>query len=58
MVGRVVPNWADIHIRADLGIEVTNERNAHMFPLGWPILESWISVDKSIGLGKSRISAE
>jgi len=31
--GRVVPTWADILNRANLGIEVIHERNAHNFPL-------------------------
>uniref|UniRef100_A0A7N0V8D7 Uncharacterized protein n=1 Tax=Kalanchoe fedtschenkoi TaxID=63787 RepID=A0A7N0V8D7_KALFE len=31
--GRVINIWADIIIRANLGIEVMHERNAHNFPL-------------------------
>jgi len=31
--GRVINTWADIINRADLGIEVMHERNAHNFPL-------------------------
>ena len=31
--GRVVPSWADVLNRANLGIEVMHERNAHNFPL-------------------------
>ena len=31
--GRVVPTWADVLNRADLGMEVMHERNAHNFPL-------------------------
>ncbi len=31
--GRVVPTWADILNRADLGLEVVHERNSHNFPL-------------------------
>merc|ERR1719460_2926907 len=31
--GRVISTWADILNRADLGIEVMHERNAHNFPL-------------------------
>ena len=30
---RVIPTWADILNRADLGLEVMHERNAHNFPL-------------------------
>ena len=30
---RVVPTWADILNRANLGLEVMHERNAHNFPL-------------------------
>merc|ERR1719156_192381 len=42
--GRVVPNWADILNRADLGIEVMHERNAHNFPLDLAGTASLISV--------------
>ena len=31
--GQVVPTWADILNRADLGIEVMHEKNSHQFPL-------------------------
>jgi photosystem II P680 reaction center D1 protein len=31
--GRVVNTWADILNRANLGLEVMHERNAHNFPL-------------------------
>lgn len=31
--GRVVATWADVLNRANLGIEVMHERNAHNFPL-------------------------
>jgi len=31
--GRVIPTWADVLNRADLGMEVMHERNAHNFPL-------------------------
>jgi photosystem II P680 reaction center D1 protein len=31
--GRVVNTWADILNRANLGMEVMHERNAHNFPL-------------------------
>ena len=31
--GRVINTWADIINRANLGIEVMHERNAHNFPL-------------------------
>jgi photosystem II P680 reaction center D1 protein len=30
---QVIPTWADILNRADLGLEVMHERNAHNFPL-------------------------
>ena len=30
---RVVPTWADILNRANLGLEVVHERNSHNFPL-------------------------
>jgi photosystem II P680 reaction center D1 protein len=30
---RVIPTWADILNRANLGIEVIHERNSHQFPL-------------------------
>ncbi|MGK7874862.1 MAG: Photosystem Q(B) protein 1, partial [Xenococcaceae cyanobacterium] len=31
--GRPINTWADIINRANLGIEVIHERNAHQFPL-------------------------
>ena len=31
--GNVIPTWADVLNRANLGIEVMHERNAHNFPL-------------------------
>jgi len=31
--GKVVPTWGDILNRANLGMEVMHERNAHNFPL-------------------------
>jgi photosystem II P680 reaction center D1 protein len=31
--GRVINTWADIINRANLGMEVLHERNAHNFPL-------------------------
>jgi len=31
--GRVINTWADIINRADLGMKVMHERNAHNFPL-------------------------
>ena len=31
--GRVVPTWADVLNRANLGMEVMHERNAHNVPL-------------------------
>ncbi|HAT15165.1 MAG TPA: photosystem II q(b) protein [Microcoleaceae bacterium UBA10368] len=31
--GRTIPTWADVLNRANLGIEVMHERNAHNFPL-------------------------
>jgi len=31
--GRVLPSWADVVNRANLGFEVMHERNAHNFPL-------------------------
>ena len=30
---RVIPTWADVLNRANLGMEVMHERNAHNFPL-------------------------
>jgi len=31
--GHVIPSWADILNRADLGLEVIHEKNSHQFPL-------------------------
>ena len=31
--GRVINSWADVINRANLGLEVVHERNAHSFPL-------------------------
>ncbi|MGL4503906.1 MAG: photosystem II q(b) protein, partial [Planktothrix sp.] len=31
--GRVINTWADVLNRANLGMEVMHERNAHNFPL-------------------------
>jgi photosystem II P680 reaction center D1 protein len=30
---KVIPTWADVINRANLGMEVMHERNAHNFPL-------------------------
>ncbi len=38
--GRVIPTWADILNRANLGIEVIHERNAHNFPLDLAAVEA------------------
>ena len=38
--GRVINTWADIINRADLGMEVMHERNAHNFPLDLAAAES------------------
>ena len=38
--GRVINTWADIINRADLGMEVMHERNAHNFPLDLASAES------------------
>jgi photosystem II P680 reaction center D1 protein len=37
--GRVVNTWADIINRANLGMEVMHERNAHNFPLDLALQE-------------------
>ena len=37
--GRTVPTWADVLNRADLGMEVMHERNAHNFPLDLAVKE-------------------
>ena len=31
--GMVIPSWADLLNRANIGLEVMHERNAHNFPL-------------------------
>lgn len=31
--GRTIPTWVDVLNRANLGIEVMHEQNAHNFPL-------------------------
>ena len=31
--GKIVPTWGDVLNRANLGMEVMHERNAHNFPL-------------------------
>jgi len=31
--GHLINSWSDIINRADLGLEVMHERNAHVFPL-------------------------
>jgi photosystem II P680 reaction center D1 protein len=36
----VVPTWADILNRANLGFEVIHERNAHQFPLDLASVEA------------------
>jgi photosystem II P680 reaction center D1 protein len=38
-VGTVVPSWADVINRANLGIEVMHERNVHNFPLDLAALD-------------------
>jgi photosystem II P680 reaction center D1 protein len=38
--GRPIPTWADVLNRANLGIEVIHERNAHNFPLDLAAAES------------------
>jgi photosystem II P680 reaction center D1 protein len=38
--GKVVPTWADVLNRANLGMEVMHERNAHNFPLDLASAES------------------
>ena len=38
--GRVINTWADIINRADLGMEVMHERNAHNFPLDLASVEA------------------
>ena len=31
--GKIIPTWADVVNRQNLGMEVMHERNAHNFPL-------------------------
>jgi photosystem II P680 reaction center D1 protein len=38
--GHVINTWADIINRANLGMEVMHERNAHNFPLDLAVVES------------------
>jgi photosystem II P680 reaction center D1 protein len=38
--GHVVPTWADILNRANLGFEVVHERNAHNYPLDLAAVEA------------------
>ena len=38
--GKVLPTWADVLNRANLGMEVMHERNAHNFPLDLVAAES------------------
>jgi photosystem II P680 reaction center D1 protein len=38
--GRVIPTWADTLNRANLGLEVIHERNAHNFPLDLALTQS------------------
>ncbi|MCC5661536.1 photosystem II q(b) protein, partial [Nostoc sp. XA010] len=37
--GRVISTWADVINRANLGMEVMHERNAHNFPLDLAALD-------------------
>ena len=38
--GKIVPTWGDVLNRANLGMEVMHERNAHNFPLDLASTES------------------
>ena len=38
--GKIIPTWADVVNRANLGFEVMHERNAHNFPLDLANAES------------------
>jgi photosystem II P680 reaction center D1 protein len=38
--GKVINSWADVLNRANLGMEVSHERNAHNFPLDLAAAES------------------
>ena len=43
--GRVISTWADIVNRANLGMEVMHERNAHNFPLDLATTEDeWFAI--------------
>ena len=62
---KVIPTWADILNRANLGFEVMHERNAHNFPLGPGICQHYPSgststsyrlMFKSLGLLVIRIA--
>ncbi|KAL2225238.1 UNVERIFIED_CONTAM: Photosystem II protein D1 [Sesamum indicum] len=49
--GRVINTWADIINRANLGMEVMHERNAHNFPLDLAAIEApnkWIRLGLSV----------
>ncbi|KAL2225587.1 UNVERIFIED_CONTAM: Photosystem II protein D1 [Sesamum indicum] len=49
--GRVINTWADIINRANLGMEVMHERNAHNFPLDLAAIRSsnkWIRLGLSV----------
>ena len=37
---KIIPTWADVLNRANLGMEVMHERNAHNFPLDLASAES------------------
>ena len=37
---KIIPTWADVLNRANLGMEVMHERNAHNFPLDLAAVES------------------
>jgi photosystem II P680 reaction center D1 protein len=37
---KIIPTWADVLNRANLGMEVMHERNAHNFPLDLAATES------------------
>ena len=43
--GKVIPTWGDVLNRANLGMEVMHERNAHNFPLDLASIESDASFD-------------
>lgn len=52
--GRVLPSWADVLNRANLGFEVMHERNAHNFPLD---LASGESVPITVSLKAPALAA-